>query len=128
MESLDRFRTGGSKNILVVVGALLLAACGVMEDELTSVSELPSHPTFPDNSTESFYLTMRDGVRIAVDLHLPQPLWFGAEVPTIVSMTRYWRSEEAGENRYMGWRIQEATRRGFAFISTLVNLRQSDYC
>lgn len=39
----------------------------------------------------SEYLTMRDGVRIAFDLYMPQGLPPGARVPTIVMQTRYVR-------------------------------------
>ena len=37
---------------------------------------------------------MRDGVRIAVDLVLPDPLPEGGKLPAILTMTRYWRSFE----------------------------------
>ncbi len=42
--------------------------------------------------TTSFYLTMRDGVKIAVSLHLPSNLKKGEKLPTIFHQTRYWRS------------------------------------
>jgi putative CocE/NonD family hydrolase len=87
-----------------------------MANEITSVTLLPTEPVFTDHTTESFYLPMRDGVRVALDVHVPQPLSMAAEVPTIVVMTRYWRSEEDGENPYMDWRIEEATRRGYALV------------
>jgi uncharacterized protein len=41
----------------------------------------------------SHYLTMRDGVRIAIDLHLPEGA--AGRVPAIVRQTRYLRSLEA---------------------------------
>ncbi|UCD59316.1 MAG: CocE/NonD family hydrolase [Candidatus Hydrogenedentota bacterium] len=44
--------------------------------------------------SSSFYLTMRDGVKIAVDLHLPDGLPEGAKIPTILYQTRYIRSLE----------------------------------
>ena len=44
--------------------------------------------------TTSFYLTMRDGVKIAVDLHLPKNLPAGTKLPTIFRATRYVRSVE----------------------------------
>ena len=44
--------------------------------------------------TTSFYLTMRDGVKIAVDLHLPKNLPAGTKLPTIFRATRYVRSIE----------------------------------
>ena len=44
--------------------------------------------------TQSMYLTMRDGVKIAVDLHLPPEALRGDRVPTIIRQTRYLRSVE----------------------------------
>ena len=40
----------------------------------------------------SKYLTMRDGVKIAVDFYLPDGLQPGQQVPTMLHQTRYWRS------------------------------------
>ncbi|WP_260861053.1 CocE/NonD family hydrolase [Mycobacterium simulans] len=42
----------------------------------------------------SCYLTMRDGVRIAIDLYLPADLTSGARLPAILHQTRYYRSME----------------------------------
>lgn len=42
----------------------------------------------------SHYLTMRDGVKIAIDVHLPEGLGEGERVPTIMRQTRYMRSVE----------------------------------
>jgi len=42
----------------------------------------------------SQYLTMRDGVKIAVDLYLPAGLEPGQTIPTILHQTRYWRAVE----------------------------------
>lgn len=39
----------------------------------------------------SFYLQMPDGVRLAVDAYLP-PSYKGGRLPTLVYMTRYWRT------------------------------------
>ena len=41
---------------------------------------------------QSFYVEMRDGVPIAVDLYLPAAVRKGVRVPAIVRMTRYWRA------------------------------------
>lgn len=38
------------------------------------------------------YVTMRDGVKIAVDVLLPKRALLGEKVPTIVLFTRYWRA------------------------------------
>jgi uncharacterized protein len=40
----------------------------------------------------SRYLTMRDGVRLAVDLYLPKGLEPGRKIPTILEQTRYGRA------------------------------------
>jgi putative CocE/NonD family hydrolase len=37
---------------------------------------------------------MRDGVKIAVDLYLPDDLKPGQQIPTIMHQTRYWRAIE----------------------------------
>jgi putative CocE/NonD family hydrolase len=42
----------------------------------------------------SLYVPMRDGVRIALDVILPEGLEPGQRVPTVLTMTRYWRSWE----------------------------------
>jgi hypothetical protein len=52
--------------------------------------------------TRSLFLTMRDGTRIAIDLHLPKLTGGVARLPTIVRMTRYLRSL-AHKNRVAGW-------------------------
>jgi uncharacterized protein len=56
----------------------------------------------------SRYLTMRDGTRIAVETWLPEGLAKGDKTPTLMIMTRYWRSTELGFlNRVMvGLRLQ----------------------
>ena len=42
----------------------------------------------------SQYLTMRDGVKIAVDIYLPESHSLGETFPTILHQTRYWRAIE----------------------------------
>ena len=50
-------------------------------------------PKYTDLEQRSLYLTMRDGVKIAIDLVMPKPLAVGDKLPTIMHMTRYWRSQ-----------------------------------
>lgn len=50
--------------------------------------------TNPDVVKFSRYLTMRDGVQIAIDVYVPQSLQQCETVPTILHQTRYWRSWE----------------------------------
>ena len=40
---------------------------------------------------KSFYLTMSDSTKLAVDLYLPKGLKKGDKIPTILHQTRYWR-------------------------------------
>ena len=42
----------------------------------------------------SQYLTMRDGVKLAVDVYLPDGLKPGHTIPTLLHQTRYWRAIE----------------------------------
>jgi len=51
-------------------------------------------PNYKEFEQRSIYLTMRDGVRIAVDIVLPKPLPANEKLPAIMNMTRYWRSHK----------------------------------
>ena len=54
-------------------------------------------PQFKAVVQKSFYLTMRDGVKIAVQLVLPQELPADKKIPAILSMTRYWRAKQGDQ-------------------------------
>ncbi|UCC83627.1 MAG: CocE/NonD family hydrolase [Gemmatimonadota bacterium] len=41
---------------------------------------------------QALYVTMRDGVKIAIDVWLPSDLEPGSKIPTVVRATRYWRA------------------------------------
>jgi len=49
---------------------------------------------FEKVTLRSLYVPMRDGVRIALDVVLPEGLPEGRKIPAILVMTRYWRSKE----------------------------------
>lgn len=51
-------------------------------------------PKYKEFDQRSIYLTMRDGVRIAIDIVLPKPLPIDEKLPAIMSMTRYWRARQ----------------------------------
>jgi uncharacterized protein len=53
-------------------------------------------PTFEGIRRRSLYVPMRDGVRLAVDLYLPESLPAGVRLPTIIEQTRYVRSFDLG--------------------------------
>ena len=65
----------------------------------------PDQPWWDDGASErarateyhgaerkAYYVKMRDGVRLAVDVHLPADLAAATKLPTIVEQTRYYRS------------------------------------
>jgi putative CocE/NonD family hydrolase len=58
------------------------------EDRLAGARALPRRPS----RRTSAYVRMRDGVRIAVDVHLPADLAPGARAPAILRPTRYFRA------------------------------------
>ena len=45
-------------------------------------------------TSKSFYLPMRDGVKIAVTVVLPEGLQANEKIPAIMTMTRYWRGKQ----------------------------------
>ena len=45
---------------------------------------------------EARYLTIRDGVKIAVDIYLPEDLETTAKIPALIRSTRYGRAFETG--------------------------------
>lgn len=55
-------------------------------------SQGPTTRRFGGMNSWSEYVTMRDGVRLAVDVHLPKGLAKGERTATILHMSRYYRS------------------------------------
>ncbi len=49
-------------------------------------------PEYKKVTTQSLYVTMRDGVKIAIDVVLPRGLPPEAKIPAIIRQTRYWRA------------------------------------
>jgi putative CocE/NonD family hydrolase len=45
-------------------------------------------------TTQSLYLPTRDGIRLALDLLLPADIPAGTRLPTLISLSRYWRAFE----------------------------------
>ncbi len=54
----------------------------------------PPSPQYKGLTSRSLYLTMRDGVRLAVEVVLPRNLPPGVRIPALLSQTRYWRDME----------------------------------
>jgi putative CocE/NonD family hydrolase len=61
----------------------------------------PPPPQYRGMVRSSFYLTMRDGVKLAVTLQLPKGLPADARIPALLSQGRYWREMEL--NPPLGW-------------------------
>ncbi|MCE1252345.1 MAG: CocE/NonD family hydrolase [Anaerolineae bacterium] len=51
-------------------------------------------PCYKGYNSQSFYVPMRDGICLAVDLYLPQGLKSGEGLPTLFAATRYWRAQQ----------------------------------
>ncbi|HYW71588.1 MAG TPA: CocE/NonD family hydrolase [Pyrinomonadaceae bacterium] len=54
-------------------------------------------PKYQAVDQHSLYLTMRDGIKIAIEVILPKPLGPGEHIPAIMNMTRYWRINQDGK-------------------------------
>lgn len=64
---------------------------------------------YHEMSVEARYLTMRDGVRLAVDVHLPANLRPGDRLPAIVVATRYWRKQDLRPGfKWLGAAVEKA--------------------
>ncbi len=78
-------------------------------------------PSFPGWQRESRYLTMRDGVRLAVDVYLPRGITSGDRLPAILHQTSYHRSHAyRWPLRYIldrpGPLVELLVSRGYAWI------------
>ena len=82
--------------VRVVIGLITVAT--LVACYLIYVKPLAGEETIPAGYTRnvSRYLTMRDGIRLAVDVWLPKELRVGEQVPTVVEATRYWRAPAMG--------------------------------
>jgi putative CocE/NonD family hydrolase len=73
-------------------------------------------------SYSSRYLTMRDGVRVAVDVYLPTSLAPGTRLPTILHQTRYFRAHDVRWfatpffHGVLEPRIARYVARGYAYV------------
>ena len=80
---------------------------------------------YPRN--QSLYVTMRDDVRIAIDVWLPEGLDDAGSIPALVHATRYWRTRQHVSGRYQDdYRFAVAdlvNKAGYALI--LVDARGS---
>jgi putative CocE/NonD family hydrolase len=68
---------------LVALMTLVYAGCADKTESPTADPQLRN---------QALHIEMRDGVRIAIDVWLPDTVRAGARVPTLMRMTRYWRA------------------------------------
>src|SRR5262249_55608259 len=92
--------------VLITAGSCLRVAAQTKEDGINLLlSTLPPgkdpqrypgyvEPKYKDFTARSLYITMRDGIRIAVTVVLPKDLPAGTKIPTLMRMTRYWRAQQ----------------------------------
>src|SRR5579885_3698245 len=57
---------------------------------MTDHTEL--RPVYEGTTVRSLYVTMQDGVKIAIDVILPNSLPAGTRIPAILIQTCYWRA------------------------------------
>lgn len=83
-----------------LLGVLVLLVTGVLT-VLYVIVDLPGDAILSsgDRRNTAQYVTMRDGVRVAVDVWLPRQLDPDAKLPTAMKATRYWRATEIGPLR-----------------------------
>lgn len=85
---------------------------------LTLIASLAQAAGYPRN--QALYVEMRDGVRIAIDIWLPESLAAGERIPTLVQATRYWRAmQNTGGRIEDDIRYELANRingAGYAFV------------
>ena len=88
----------GLISLLLAMGSL--AGCSpIQSDQKNTATESvaignDSKSTHDSWNRTSQYLTMRDGVKLAVDLYIPDDLEPGEQIPTMIHQTRYWRAFE----------------------------------
>ncbi|MDH3732802.1 MAG: CocE/NonD family hydrolase [Gemmatimonadota bacterium] len=82
-----RHRTSGLNAVIGVLVATLVAACGGEEAPPRAGEAAPM------KRNQALYVEMRDGVRIAIDVWLPEGLERRQRLPTVMRATRYWRAQ-----------------------------------
>ncbi len=102
----------------------------VLPTDIASISPKPydysQAKTYKGLKIKTYYLTMRDSVKIAIDVYLPKGLEKGKKIPSILHQTRYWRSPELrfpfklfsnGLIGTMGKAIKEFVYSGYAIVN-----------
>ena len=79
---------------LAVVASVALCLVTVVAQQTIEFGAYPSDrtPEYRGVDRRSVYVPMKDGVKLAVDVLLPQDLQAATKIPAIVRWTRYFRS------------------------------------
>jgi hypothetical protein len=98
--------------VLLLVAILFTSSCRHKSQVVASDGWEPTNLYLAQNpathkgiSFSSRYVTMHDGVKIAIDLSLPADLKDGERIPAILRQTRYFRSYD------IGWPLSTADSR-----------------
>ena len=62
------------------------------EDHFRALIKSPKPKKYESYTVTSVYIPMRDGIKIAVDIHIPDGISSGERIPCILLQTRYWRA------------------------------------
>ena len=62
------------------------------ENHFKALEEAPIDRKYDGYTVSSTYITVRDGVKIAADIHLPEGLSSDNKIPCVLIQTRYWRA------------------------------------
>jgi hypothetical protein len=76
----------------VLASTILAVALGCSKPAPDRANPAPPAATVPSYTTASYYVPMRDGVRLAVDVHLPSTRAQNDRLPALLELTRYGRS------------------------------------
>ena len=98
---MQRLATKGARRLFVICSLLALATCLSTVSWATDANwaRYETKPALEPEALDikSFYLTMRDGVRIAVTTYLPKDLPPDVRLPTVMLATRYFRAYKGAE-------------------------------
>jgi putative CocE/NonD family hydrolase len=105
MKREDSWTARGAAAVLGAGFVLLSVACAPGQTTTTDAEVGHAFGTcgatfegaYATGPVRSVYVPMRDGVRIALDVVLPEGVPEGARVPTVLTMTRYWRAWQGDE-------------------------------
>jgi putative CocE/NonD family hydrolase len=105
---------------LAVVGAAGVVGAGILLFEHHAAALVPAGY----KRDTAFYITARDGTRVAVDVYLPQTLAAGQRIPALIKATPYWRAREL---TLLGEAMAEYLAPGLAEESDVTQLNARGY-